>query len=514
MMVDEAVQRIAGTWEYVLPEIFLVVAACVYFLLGPFLVNERGEGPSGLRHSWGGFALFSLLAAGIVWWRIPPEVGAESLGLFRADQLAWFVRGLSLASGVILLLTTWNHVEGKHVAEHHACLLLATAGTSLVVAANDLVVLFLALELVSFATYVLLYLGREDAACQEAVVKYFLLSVFSSAMVLFGMSYLYGATGTTNLTAIGTILAAGGDGPMPSSLFVAIGAIVAGLGFRVAIVPFHYYAPDVFQGSAVGGAAFLSYIPKVAGFIALLRLLAIPVDVEAAWSLIDRAAPFLWVLAALSMTVGNVLALLQNDVRRLMAYSSIAHAGYMLVGLAAVPEAGGSVSGAPAMLFYLAVYGAMTLGVFAILAVIQARSGGESSGDTSIFSLTGLGRTHPATAFLMAVFLFSLTGLPPTAGFFAKLNIFLVAWSAETAVAHWTAALMALNAAIAAWYYLRLVALMYVPSPSEAAPASLDRPWQAAAWPALAGATLCAVAVVGIFFAPNWLWQAALRGGG
>ena len=517
-LVDEAVQQIAGSWEFVLPEILLVVTACVHFLVAPFLVGERGEALAGLRHRWGGLALFALLAAAFLWWRTSPLADGANLGLFRADSLTWFIRGLALAAGVILLLASWNRIDDAHAAEHHASLLLITAGVALVGAANDLVVLFLSLELVSIATYVMLYLGRNDAAGQEGVVKYFLMSVLSSAIVLFGLSYLYGVTGTTNLTAMHAALAAGGTAAMPPALLIAIAAVVAGLGFRITAAPFHYYAPDVFQGTGIGGAAMLSFIPKIAGFVALLRLLASPIESVANWTLIEQAEPILWGLAILSMTLGNILALFQTNIWRLLAYSSVAHAGYMLVGLAVVPHEGARVAGAPALLFYLAVYGAMTVGVFAILAAMRLgkperdsltdhqSNGRESISDRieAISDLAGLGRTNSSAALLMTLFLFSLTGLPPTAGFFAKLNLFLAAWSVETTVAQWTAVVMAVNAMIAAWYYLRIVIVMYLRAPENATSRRMEPP-------ALLGAALCAAATIGIFIVPDWLWQAAAR---
>lgn len=500
--MNDAVERIAGAWEYVLPEVVLVATACVHFFAGPFLVSERGEAPAGLRHRWGGLALAGLLAAAGFWLNTRPIADAAPLGPFRLDDLAWFVRGLALAGGALLLLTAWNRVDDDRAAEHHACLLLITAGVSLVGAANDLVTLFLALELVSIPTYVLLYLGRRDVAAQEAVVKYFLLSVFSSALVLFGFAYLYGVTGTTNLTALYAAFESART--LPTVLLISAAAVIAGLGFRVTAVPFHFYAPDVFQGTSTGGAAMLSFVPKVAGFVALLRVLVGPPSDAALWSLGERAEPIFWGLAVLSMTVGNVLAFLQTDVRRLMAYSSIAHAGYMLAGLAVAPRVGATVAGIPALLFYLAAYGAMTIGVFAILAAI--RSGAPEGRSETSDDLAGLNTTHPVAAMLMTVFLFSLTGLPPTAGFLGKLNLFLAAWSAGTPGAQWLAMLMAVNAVISAWYYLRLIGVMYL-QPAKAAARPLESP-------AFVGGILCAAATIALFVAPDWLWQTVVRIGG
>jgi len=507
--VNDAVERIANSWEFILPEIVLVATACVHFLAGPFLVSEGGEAPAGLRHRWGGLALAGLLAAAFFWLRASPLADAAPLGPFRLDELSWFVRGLALAGGAVLLLTAWNRTDDSRAAEHHACLLLITAGVSLVGAANDLIVLFLALELVSIPTYVMLYLGgtglgRQGAAGQEAVVKYFLLSIFSSALVLLGFAYLYGVTGTTNFTAMYAALTSGAV--PPPVLVLSAAAVIAGLCFRVTAVPFHFYAPDVFQGTSTGGAAMLSFVPKVAGFVALLRVLTVPSYGAGPETLAETAEPIFWGLAVLSMCVGNVLAFLQTDVRRLMAYSSIAHAGYMLVGLAVAPYGSATVAGIPAMLFYLATYGAMTVGVFAILAAVRA---GDADTDqaTTTEDLAGLNTTHPLAALLMTVFLFSLTGLPPTAGFLGKLQLFFAAWSADTGSTRCLAVVMAVNAAISAWYYLRPIGVMYLQAPK----AGKIRPLEA---PAFVGGLICAAMTIALFVAPDWLWQTVVRIGG
>ena len=234
----------------------------------------------------------------------------------------------------------------KQAADHHACFLIIIAGVSLVGSANDLITMFLALELISIPTYILLYLPRHDDASQEASIKYFLLSVFSSGILLFGFSYLFGLAGTTNIAGLLQVFyGASGeqdDARSQAMAQIAMLAVVAGLGFRVTAVPFHFYAPDVFQGPSASGAAFLSYFPKIAGFVAIVRIFGFVVP--SAVSMADRplvgiaissqVPTLFWFLAALTMTVGNFLALLQDNLKRLLAYSSIAHAGYMLVALA------------------------------------------------------------------------------------------------------------------------------------------------------------------------------------
>jgi NADH-quinone oxidoreductase subunit N len=387
-------------------------------------------------------------------------------------------------------------------------LLLIVSGVNLTAAANDLVGLFLALELVSIPTYVLLFLPRRDTPAQEAVTKYFLLSIFSSALVLYGFSYLYGTTGTTNLTAMHNALwseqAATGRPPI---LVIALVTVVAGLCFRITAVPFHFYAPDVFQGAPTGGAAMLSFVPKIVGFVALLRILATPaLEVMPSeglrWSLAGEGMSMLWLLSVATMFLGNLMALVQTNIKRLLAYSSIAHAGYMLVGLTVGRRGAGPADGIEALLFYLAVYGAMTVGFFSVLLYL-GRPGRRVE---TVDDLAGLSQSHPAVALLAVIFLFSLTGLPPTAGFFAKLNLFLAAWSQGTTASRWLALLLALNAAIGAWYYLRIVATMYL-QPRAAA----TKEESSVEIPVLAGMVLCVLATVGLFFAPDWLWKVVER---
>jgi len=501
--VNPAVQTLLDSLSHVYPETILVGAACLFFLLGPFLVTEAGVAPAGLRHRWGALTLAALLAAIGMWLNSEaiPITEAQPLGPFRLDSLTWYIRGLALLSGVLLLLIQWNQADDSRAAEVNACLLLIIAGTGLTAAANDLVSLFLALELVSIPTYVLLYLPRRDQDSQEAVLKYFLLSVLSSALVLYGFSLLYGLTGTTNLGAIYEALWANRTRTIPPVLVVSAVMIIAGLSFRVTAVPFHFYAPDVFQGTHTAGAAMLAVIPKIVGFVVLLRLLATPELIGRAtgpmWTISDRTAPLIWALAALTMVAGNVLALLQTNIKRLLAYSSIAHAGYMLVGLSvAGSDLPTAVPGVRAVLFYLAVYALMTAGVFAVI-VFLSRPGQMLE---NIDDFNGLSQTHPAAAILMTVFLFSLTGLPPTAGFLGKLGLFLAAWSQGPGSARVLAWLMAFSAAVSAWYYLKITAAMYLQDPTRPKVANSE-------WPAFVGITLCAAGTIGLFVAPGMLWK-------
>lgn len=482
----------------IVPEIILLATVCVMFLVGPFLVKDDGTTESGLRHRWGILALISLGLAGWVWYGTSPQ--PVTTGPFRIDDFTCFVRGLSLVFGGILVLMVWNQIDDAHAAEAQACLLAMVAGTNFTVLANDLVGLFLGLELVSIPTYVLIYLPRRDRLMREATVKYFMLSIFSAALVLYGLSWIFGATGTTNLVGIANALM-NPNSSAASLLPLATALLIAGLGSRITAVPFHFYAPDVFQGATTSMAAILSFIPKVVGFAALLRLLPLLAGAATpgSWASSGSMQCLLSILAVVTMFGGNLLALRQTNLQRLLAYSSVAHAGYLLVGLT-VGDGGTTVKGLSALLFYLPVYGLMTIGAFALIS--SARRNGTPI--QTLSDLAGLSRTQPAIAILLAICLFSLTGMPPTAGLLGKLNLFFAAWSEGTRQGQVLAILLAINAMIAAFYYLRLVAVMYLESPKNETEATLDP------MSGLAG-VLCTIATIGIFLVPQWLWDAVLK---
>ncbi|MEZ6062927.1 MAG: NADH-quinone oxidoreductase subunit N [Planctomycetaceae bacterium] len=494
-LINSAIERIV-------PEVILLAAVCVMFLTAPFLATETGDVARGLRHRWGILSLAAIAAAGIAWWHSPVLV--SSAGFFRADEFAWFVRGLSLAGGTLLALVLWDQIDDGHSAEAHACLLAIIAGTNFVAAANDLVGLFLGLELVSIPTYVLLYLPRRDRLTREATIKYFLLSIFSSAFVLYGLAWIFGIAGTTSMTAIANRLSASVQSGDPMMMKLALVLLLAGLSFRVAAVPFHFYAPDVFQGVTSSSAAMLSFVPKLVGLTALLRLLSMSAGSTTLlhWVPGPAVSALLSTLAVLTMIVGNVLALRQQHLHRLLAYSSIAHAGYMLVGLT-IGDHAASASGVTSMLFYLAIYGVMTIGVFAMIAA----AGSAERPVRAVTDLAGLSRTQPVAAVLMTVCLFGLSGLPPTAGFLGKLNLFLAAWSDSSTVGCVLAVVLAVNAVISAYYYLRIVAVMYLDAATDTEP-------QRHSVAAMAAGGICAVAAIALFAAPQWLWNAAAAGRG
>lgn len=510
MTVDQTLQHV---FRLAAPEAALVGVACALFLLSTVRAANRTVA--------GVVALAGVaLAFGLHDWSAATPEGVRTVSPLLTDNFATFVRFTALATAAILVVFCWRECDDRRAADFHACLLAGTAGFSLVGAANDLVVMFLALELISIPTYVMLYLprGGADPRAQEAAVKYFLLSVLSSALTLFGFSYLYGLAGTTNLSALTELLPRVVPGEAGVAGLIALLLVLAGLGFRVTAFPFHFYAPDVYQGGPTGTVAFLSFVPKVAGFAALLKLFAFvgefyPMDKDSIGNdFVKRVLIVLWVLAAVTITAGNVMGLLQTNIRRMLAYSSVANAGYMFIGLAVVPAqayrgaAPGAGAGGDALLFYLIAYGAMTVGAFTVLAYLDSPAWRVETVD----DLAGLWQTHPWSAALMAVFLVSLIGLPLTAGFVGKFALFVAALSAPAEAPmqiefRVLAVIGAVNAAVAAYYYVRVLMAMYLRS-SLAAPAPVTR-----AHPALLAAGVCALITVVFGLYPKPLQEACWR---
>ncbi len=492
-------ESISSAVNLVLPEVVLIATVCVMFLAAPFLVSETGAAAPGIRHRWGVLSLFAIAVA--AWFWVQSVQMPVNDGPFRLDGLVYFIRGTTLGFGAIIALLLWSQVDDSRSAECHALLLAILAGVNFTVAANDLVVLFLGLELVSIPTYVLLALPRRERESQEATIKYFLLSIFSSAIVLYGFALLYGATGTTHFSGIAASIGGGQANEISMLLPVAVALIIAGLSFRVTAVPFHFYAPDVFQGSPAFMAGMLSSLPKVVGFAALIRVLSLSVaggNFDGHLDLLGGLVkPLLAMLAVLTMLVGNLMALRQTNIHRMMAYSSVAHAGYMLVGLT-IGDRGTIATGVAALLFYLVSYGIMTLGVFAVLCAV-------SSAERPVRTLNDLGgmsRHHPAAALMLAVMLFSLAGLPPSGGFLGKMNLFLASWSEGSPLGRYLAYIMAFNAAVSAFYYLRMIAAVYL-KPGTG-PTTMHMPV-----PATCAAMICTVATMAVFIAPQRIWDAA-----
>jgi NADH-quinone oxidoreductase subunit N len=510
----------AASLYLLLPEIVLIVAAVAIYMAGAFAGGNKDEGNAAghicldgpVPWLWRWIAGGALLVAAVVLLSQsagPPTADARhstdatvTPGIRAAeplycDDLARLTRWLALGLGALLLLTS-ARPDSDGTSERVGSLLLTIAGLMLVAVAGDLVLLFVALELISIPTYVLLYLGRQDEATQEATTKYFFLSVLASAILLYGFSFLYGVAGSTELAAVRAAL----DGTRPLapgfSAFakVAMAMIFGGLCFRITAVPFHFYAPDVYQGTTHPNAALLSVVPKAAGFVVMLRLLvvAMPGMGPHSWLVVLAAA-------VLTMTFGNVMALWQDNLRRLLAYSSIAQAGYILVALAVVMAVGpgvGEWDGVSAIAFYLTVYAVATTGAFAVLEYL----GRLDRSLDGVDELAGLGATRPAAAAMLAVCLFSLTGIPPLAGFWGKLLVFGGALSVDAlpAVAglRWcfvaAAIVGVLNSAVAAAYYLRIIAVMYFRTPLATPRAEGG----AGAWWAAAVCTLLLL-IVGVY---------------
>jgi len=356
----------------------------------------------------------------------------------------------------ILFAVDYLEPRGLPIAEFAAVLVFAVTGAMLIAASTDLLVLFVGLELMVLPGYMLAGYARRDPYSTEGAIKYFLLGSFSSAILLFGLAYVWGMTGTTRVDGVATALAKiGAGGSIQPGLAMGLAFMTVGVAFKMAAVPFHYWTPDAYQGSPTPVTAYLSVGPKVGAFAIALRLF-----VGALGPLKAEWLPVVIVLAAATMTLGNLVAINQDNVKRMLAYSSIAHTGYILVGLAAY--AGGQHSGLDAILFYGAAYTFMNMGAFAVVTALQRRPGVSSQ----IATFAGLGRRDPWLGALMTLFLLSLTGIPPLAGFWAKAYVILAAiqaggWLTALAV------LAMLNAAGAAFYYLRVVVYMYMRDPAE-----------------------------------------------
>ena len=385
-------------------------------------------------------------------------------GAYSLDNLTVFLDMLFVAIAALTIMFAVDYLEsrGLPIAEFAAVLVFAVTGAMLVAGSTDLLLLFVALELMVLPGYMLAAFARRDPYSTEGAIKYFLLGSFSSAILLFGLAYVWGMTGTTRVDGVAAALATAiARGSIQPGLAMGLAFMTAGVAFKMAAVPFHYWTPDAYQGSPTPVTAYLSVGPKVGAFAIVLRLFVGALGpLKADW------LPVVIVLAALTMTLGNLVAITQDNVKRMLAYSSIAHTGYMLVGLAAY--AGGQQSGLSAILFYGAAYTFMNMGAFAIIAALQRRPGVTSQ----IATFAGLGRRDPWLGALMTLFLLSLTGIPPLAGFWAKAYVILAAIQAGG----WLTALAVLamiNAAAAAFYYLRVVVYMYMREPAaEAGPSS------------------------------------------
>ena len=396
---------------------------------------------------------------------------ASSFGVVQADNFGLFVTGVLIIVGLLSLAFSGPTIERENLpqGEYYALMLFAIAGMMLMATASDLLVIFLALEVLSLAVYVLTGIRRDSATGAEAALKYFLLGAFSSAFFLYGIAFTYGVTGSTRLDRIGSLIAAQALAPTPMQL-LALGLLLVGFAFKVSAVPFHMWTPDVYEAAPPAVTGFMSSGVKAAAFAAFAR-----VFLSAFEPLNAQCGPVLWVVAAATMIVGTVVGVAQSSVKRMLAYSSIAHAGYLLVALLAANDIGKG-----AVLFYLLAYAVTNLGAFGVIAVLD----NADRPNDRVRDYAGLWNDHPALAALMTIFLLSLGGFPPLAGFIAKWYVFSAAVKAGYT---WLAILGVLTSVVAVFFYLRIVVMMYM-TPS-------DQPARFPAVPRIAGFALVVSAV-------------------
>ncbi len=449
-----------------LPEIVLTVFGIVIMML-------EAVTPEGSKKSFlGGIAVLGIVLA------FAANIGAFTNGgvafqnMLIIDAYGTFFRGLVLVVGFLCMLFSFSYLEreGAQTGEYYALILFSLVGQCILATANDLIMVFIGLEISSIATYILAGFLRDDRRNNESALKYFLLGSFATAFLLYGIAWTYGLVGSTNLEEIQRVLSVGEHPSVLAGLAAAL--MFVGFGFKVSVAPFQMWAPDVYQGAAAPVSAFMSTGPKAAAFAIFFR-----VFMTSFRPLNDRWVWLVWGCALATMIIGNFAALLQTNVKRLLGYSSIAHAGYVLIALTASSQVG-----VAAAMFYLASYALMTIGAFAVVSHVAARN----ERYVKIEDLAGLGRREPATAALLAVFMFSLIGVPLTGGFFAKFYVFEAALSSHLV---WLTVLGLINSAIAAYYYLKIIVAIYMHEPA-AAMSELPRPsvgFRVAVWASALG---------------------------
>ncbi|HYK83697.1 MAG TPA: NADH-quinone oxidoreductase subunit N [Gemmatimonadales bacterium] len=439
-----------ATETALLPELALTAAGLILLLVVAWRHRSAGDLRAAAAVSLVGLAA----AAAAVWWlwtNRPADTAAPAM--IAVDRFRCVADWLFLATAALTVVVSGDYLERESVLapEYYVLLVFATLGMMLMAAGEDLIVVFLGLELMSVCVYVLAGINRHSAAGAEAALKYFLLGAFASGFLLYGIALVYGASGTTNLTQIGVQVRTLGLAATPM-LLIGLGLLLVGFGFKVAAVPFHMWAPDVYDGAPTPVTGYMATAVKAAAFAALLRVLGEAFAAVPAWHRI------VWWLAVATMAGGNLIALAQRTLKRMLAYSSIAHAGYVLVAVAA-----GTALGTAASLFYLMVYTLTTVAAFALLAAL----GKDGERDVLIDDLAGLSRERPWLAFALAVCMLSLLGFPGTAGFIGKWYILLAAVAAGQPG---LAAVLVLTSVISAGYYLPVIMAMYM-QPAPATPA-------------------------------------------
>lgn len=433
---------IPSATEYlrILPELVLSVFGILVMLIEPLLAPDND------RKGLGVVALIGTLAALAATFVMAANQGMAFSGMIRVDGFAVFFHVVVILVAAVVMLASFEYLNTQKIraGEYYGLILLGTVGMALMSSAVELVLVFIALEISSISTYILAGFRRRSATSIESSLKYFLLGSFATAFFLYGVALMFGATGSTSLYTIGAALR---SGPASTLAYVAMAFMFVGLGFKVATAPFHVWTPDVYEGAPSPVVALMSTGPKAASFAVLLRIL------------FAAAAPgwfwLVWVSAVLSMCIGNIGALVQTSVKRMLAYSSIAHAGYVMVAFAAAPGLGIS-----AAMFYTASYAAMNVGAF----IVISHFGSLDERYVTLEDYAGLGRRSPVLALVLTVFLLSLIGIPITGGFFAKFYVFRAALGANLIG---LTIIGVINSAIAAYYYLRIIVLMYMREPRE-----------------------------------------------
>jgi NADH-quinone oxidoreductase subunit N len=448
--VLETITQPTIDWHALAPELVLSVAAFVVLVADLFLPRES----KWLAMPLAAAGIFGTLAAIV---SLIGETSTTLSGSFEVSSFALFFKGMFCVIGLIILAISFHYFRsGRYYqGEYYFLMLSSLLGGLVMASARDMITIFIAIELISVPAFIMAGLRKGDAKSNEASLKFFLFGVLSTAVMLYGMSLIYGVTGETQIDAIRRAIGSADD-PI---IVLAVFFVVVGFAFKISAVPFHFWAPDTYEGAPSPVAAFLSTASKIGGFVGLLVLMfrAFP---QAA----DTWRPIFAVLAAATMTVGNLIALRQRHIIRLLAYSGIAQSGYVLVAFALIDPGAGATNreAFESALIYLAIYGVMDLGAFAA-AVAYARRGGTYFVD----DYAGLWQRSPALAVLLSGFLISLAGAPPMAGTWAKIFVFRAAILANV---YWLAIVMGINAVIAAWYYLAVVKRMFFDAPEDAAP--------------------------------------------
>ena len=433
----------AADYMRLLPEIVLTVFGMIVMVVDAAAEERNIQKILGVIALTGSLAAF---AATFVQAQYP---GMAFWNMVQVDSFSVFFHLLVTAVTAVVILTSFEYMKIQQIraGEYYALILFGAVGMSLMSSAVELVLIFIALEISSISTYVLAGFRRHAATSSESSVKYFLLGSFATAFFLYGVALMFGATGSTSLATIGDVLR---SGQIPLLAYAGVALMFVGLGFKVAAAPFHVWTPDVYEGAPSPVVGFMSTAPKAAVFAVLLRIM------------FEAHAPgrvgLIWVVAALSMTIGNIGALVQDNVKRLLAYSSIAHAGYLLVAFAALPD-----NGIPAAMFYTASYAAMNVGAFAVV----SHFGNAGERYVSLEDYAGLGRRSPLLAATLTIFLLSLIGIPITGGFFAKFYVFSAALQANLVG---LVIIGVLNSAVGAYYYLRIIVVMYMREPQREVP--------------------------------------------